>query len=281
MSTLDPAGDPHVLLAGLVDGVARALPDASVLDVERSRSLADRLAGRPGTVTSLILHGESERLTLGTGKSDRLVAETARVSGGVVISRRELPLGEWLNAFAGQVSALAAARAGDAAAAAKALIALGVQSAGSDVVITEDAIDRGLVDLPARLEGRVPAPAVERVARIAASLRETLPRVEADVEQRILVARTATVYLPETLRAYLALPAAWAETHVLRTGQTAAEVLLEQLAALEEACDRMRDASLERNAADLLVNGRFLSDRFAQPSLTLGQDPRGSAAGAS
>ena len=37
----------------------------------------------------------------------RLTAEAARVSGGVVISRRTLPLGAWLTAFAGEVAAVA------------------------------------------------------------------------------------------------------------------------------------------------------------------------------
>lgn len=266
------ADDPQALLAALVDGVGRALPASiasSVWEVERTRSLGDRLAGRPGTIAQVTLTRDGESMTLKLDNHDRLVGEARRVAGGVVISRRTLALGEWLSVFAGEVGAIAADAAGDAANAARALVALGVQPAGTDVVVTEADIDGGLQALPSRLLGRIPEEARAIVVRTTELLRETLPRVVGGGETEVLVERTATVYLPDTLRAYLALPATWADQHVLANGLTAAQALVGQLEALETATRRMHDAAVEQDARELLVNGQFLADRFARPSLEL------------
>ena len=81
--------------------------------------------------------------------------------------------------------------------------------------------------------------------------------------------RTAMVYLPDTLRAYLSLPADWAVEHVFPDGTTPAQALVAQLEALERAAKRMRDAAVEHDASALLINGRFLADRFASSRLDL------------
>lgn len=266
---VDPAGDPQYLLDRLVDGLERAVPaGADGIEVERDRSLGDRLSGRPGRAASLrITRGDSAMTLRLDGR--RLLGESARVVGGVIISRRTLPLGEWLTTFAGQVAALAADVAGDAAAAATALSVLGVQPAGADLVIADHDVDGGLRALPARVAGRLPDEAVAAVTRIAELLRDTLPRVLGSTQEEVLVRRTATVYLPDTLRAYVALPADWAATHRLSNGLTASDALSAQLADLEAAAQRMRDAAVEQDANALLVNGRFLADRFAISSLDL------------
>lgn len=264
--------DPQALLTALIDGVGRALPAGvakNVLEIERSRSLGDRLAGRPGDISSIKLSREGESMSLRVEKGDRLVGEAQRVAGGVVISRRTLPLGDWLAVFAGEIGAIAGDAAGDAANAARALAALGVRPAGSDVVVSEADVSGGLQGLASRILGRVPDEAGAIVARTADLLRDTLPRVEGDGEAEVLVRRTATVYLPDTLRAYLALPASWADSHVLSNGMTAAQALVTQLEALETAARKMRDAAVEQDATQLLVNGRFLQDRFATSSLDL------------
>jgi hypothetical protein len=263
--------DPQALLSSLVDGVGRALPPSvaeSVLEVERARSLKDRLSGGAGQITRLKLTTAKEALTLQfDGK--RLSGESAHVSGGVVISRKTLPLGDWLTSFAGAVASIAADAAGDAASAARALQALGVQPAGSDVAVDDTDVDGGLRLLPARLEGRIPPAAGEIAGRISGALRDTLPRVLGGGDTEILVRRTATVYLPDTIKAYVALPVDWARSHRFADGSTAADILVAQLATLDEAVSRMRDAAIEQDASALLVNGRFLSDRFATSSLEL------------
>lgn len=263
--------DPQALLESLVQGATRALPAGiapSVLDVERARSLKDRLSGGAGQISSLKLTSPKDALTL-RFEGKRLVGESAYVSGGVIISRKTLALGDWLTAFAGEIAAIAADAAGDAASAATALQVLGVQPAGSDVTVDEADVATGLQILPSRIEGRVPPAAVEVVARIAALLRDTLPRVAGEGDTEIVVRRTATVYLPDTIRAYVALPADWARSHRFADGSTAADILVAQLSTLEEATAKMRDAAIEQDATALLVNGRFLSDRFATSSLEL------------
>lgn len=269
---LTAAGDPQSLLDGLADGVARALPAGvdDVLDIERDRSFADRVAGRPGRVSSLRLTGPDLALTLrADGGGRRLVGEALRAVRGVVISRRTLPLGEWLTTLAGQVAALAAEAAGDAAAAGQALTALGVQPAGSDLAVNPADIESGLRALPALVEGRVPDEAAAAVRRVADLLLEALPRVAGSFDAEDLLRRTATTYLPDTLRAYLALPADWARSHVLPDGRTAADALLTQLAVLESAARDMRDDAAASQASALLVNGGFLQARFGTSELDL------------
>ncbi|PZF60901.1 hypothetical protein DEI92_04485 [Curtobacterium sp. MCBD17_034] len=267
---LPSADEPQALVEALAVNAARALGPAAdaALSVERDRSLGDRLAGRPGTVTALRLEGVDARMTLRLERH-RLTGEAAQVSGGVVIARRAMPLGAWLQAFAGEVAAVAADAAGDAAVAARALAALGVAPAADVVRVDPSDVAGGLLPLRAAVAGRVPEPAAAIVDRIATALQEALPRVTGTGEPEVVVTRTATDYLPETLRAYLALPAEWAAHHRLSDGRTPAEALVQQLTALEQAATQMRDAAVERDADALLVNGRFLDDRFRTSRLDL------------
>lgn len=267
-----PVGDPQSFLTGLVESVNRALPDAAVsglFTVDRDRSLGDRLAGRPGTITGLRLEAGGEVLSLGYSRGPKWNAEVARVSGGVIISRRSLSLGEWLGAFAGRIAAAAADAAGDAAASARALQALGLEPAGADIRVPESDPLGGLRMLPARLNGRVSDAAIATVERITALLTDTAPRLTGNTEAEFVVDRTATDYLPSTLRAYLSLPADWVRGHVFPDGTTPEQAFFAQLATIEEAARKMRDAAVEQDAAALLTNGRFLSDRFAPASVEL------------
>lgn len=265
--------DPQAFLADLVESVGRALPPAlfeRVLVVDRKRTLADRILGRRGTtITRISLVGDEETLSLGYEPGPHWRGETARVYGGVTVTRRPLSLGDWLTAFAGRVAALAADAAGDAATSSRALQTLGLAAAGSEVRVREASLDADLRTLPARLGRRVPGEAVAQVARIAELLADTLPRVAGQGEADVVVRRTATVYLPDTLRAYLSLPADWAVEHVFPDGTTPAQALIAQLRELENAARRMRDAAVEHDASALLVNGRFLSQRFASSRLDL------------
>lgn len=258
----------------LLERLARELPGlvgADAVEVERTRSVGDRLAGRPGAVSALTFSGDGVRLTARAEGRDgsRLACEAARVSGGVVIARRQPPLGEWLAALSEQVAVRVAAAAGDSATAAQALAALGLATAGSDVVVDEAHLDAGLAALPARVATRLPAEAAARVHRITDIIRDTLPRAGGNVDVEFLLTRAAVDYLPSTLRAYLALPADWAATHPLRGGVTAEGELLDQLGALETGLQELRDGVLEGDAAALQTQGRFLAARFAAPSIEL------------
>lgn len=264
--------DPQEFLSDLVDGVNSALPDAvstGSFTVGRKRSLGDRVAGRPGTITSLQLSTAHSALTLRCETGPRWVPEAAAISGGVIISRRTLPLGEWLTLFAGRVASLAANNAGDAAASARALQRLGIQQAGADIRVEDSSIARDLRALPSLLRGRVPDEAVECVARIGDLLVDSLPRVAGKGEAEIVVRRTATTYLPDTLRAYLSLPQDWVIGHVFPDGTSPEQAFIAQLGVIEAAAARMRDAAVAENASELLINGRFLTDRFTTSSLDL------------
>lgn len=264
--------DPQAFLTVLVDSVNSALPDAvstGSLMVGRKRSLADRLTGREGAITSLQLSTTHSTLTLRSEAGPRWVPEVAMVSGGVVISRRALPMGEWLSLFAGRVASLAADNAGDAAASARALQTLGIERAGADIQVEDTSIARDLRALPSRLRGRVPEEAVECVARIGDLLVDSLPRLAGKGEAEIVVRRTATTYLPDTLRAYLSLPQDWVGGHVFPDGTTPEQAFIAQLGVIEAAAAKMRDAAVAENASALLINGRFLTDRFTTSSLDL------------
>jgi len=264
--------DPQEFLAQLVASIEKALPDATrsgKLTVERDRSLGDRLAGRPGTISSLRFEESGEALTLHLASGPRWDAEVARVSGGVIISRRTLPLGEWLGELAGQVAAAAANAAGDSAAATKALLGLGIQPAASDIRVDESSLRADLGALPSRLSGRIPDTALTAVARIVELLEDTFSRVQGSGEPEIIAHRVATDYLPDTLRAYLSLPHDWVATHRFPDGTTPEQSFVAQLATIETAVARMHDSAVEKDASALLTNGRFLAGRFPSSSLNL------------
>jgi len=263
--------DPRDLMEGLAERLPTALPDGvadAVLEVERERSMGDRLAGRPGTVTALRLRGPEYVLALRLGKG-RLVAEAQREVRGVVIARQTPPLATWLELLSRQLHVLAAEAAGDAAAVSRALAALGVAEPGSDLVVDPADVAGGVRALPLRLSGRVPDDVVATIQRIGDVLLDTLPRVSGSLQQEQTVLRTATDYLPRTLQAYAALPAPWAQTHRLPDGGTALDALRAQLAVLEQATARMHDAAVGADASALLANGSFLADRFARSSIDL------------
>ena len=65
------------------------------------------------------------------------------------------------------------------------------------------------------------------------------------------------------------MPADWAIEHVFPDGTTPAQALISQLSALEGAAKNMRDAAVDHDASALLINGRFLADRFATSRLDL------------
>jgi hypothetical protein len=263
--------DPRALLASLAERIPAALPEGvadAVLEVERERSMADRLAGRPGGVAGVRLRGPEWVLSL-RAHGRRLVAEAQREVRGVVIARQTPPLTGWLDLLAGQLHALAVEAAGNAAAVTRALAALGVAEPGSDLAVDPSDVAGGLRALPLRLAGRVPDDVVAAVQRIADLLADTLPRVTGSFEQEHAVVRTATDYLPRTLQAYVALPAQWATTHRLPDGGTPLTALVAQLAVLEQAATRMRDSAFSADASALLANGAFLADRFAVSGIEL------------
>jgi len=88
---------------------ADALPEGMV-EVDSDRSLGDRLAGRPGTPVAVRISFPEMRLELRAtrGWPD---AEVQQVVRGVVLSRRQVPVEEWVHTLAAELTDLAARNA--------------------------------------------------------------------------------------------------------------------------------------------------------------------------
>jgi len=82
-----------------------ALPE-SMVEVETSRTMGDRLAGRPGTPVALRLTFPERRLELRATKGWP-EAEVQQVVRGVVLSRRSVPVEEWVRVLAAELTGLA------------------------------------------------------------------------------------------------------------------------------------------------------------------------------
>jgi hypothetical protein len=264
-----PGEGPAAFLERLASALSAALPDTGALTLERHRSVGDRIAGRPGGLRSVRVELPAAALTLranGTG----LAAGVERVVRGVTIARRDVAVGEFLELLAVGVADVTAAAAGDTAAAARALVALGL-SPRADVLRVEEADPvESLRSLPARAADLLPAAAATLVARIAELLADTLTRTAQGSDARLAVERTAVHYLPDTLRAFAVLPPDWAGRADVAGARTPEELLQDQLTVLLDAVTAMHDAVVRQDASALVVNGLFLRDRFAVSSLDLG-----------
>lgn len=97
--------DVGMLTRVLTRSFGSALPP-EVVEVGWSRTLADRLAGREGTPVALTLTFPERRLQLRAGRGEP-EAEVQQVVRGVVLSRRQVPVGEWVHTLAAELTALA------------------------------------------------------------------------------------------------------------------------------------------------------------------------------
>jgi hypothetical protein len=89
----------------LTNTLGDALP-AGMVDVEYRRSMADRVAGRPGQAVAVRVHGRERELELRQGKRG-VDAEVRTVVRDVVISRKAIGIDEWLTLLADELSKLA------------------------------------------------------------------------------------------------------------------------------------------------------------------------------
>lgn len=111
----------------------------------------------------------------------------------------------------------------------------------------------------------VPAAVASRVARVTATVRQILPRLDrlgpGSLEAYSVVA-TATDYLPEAVGGYLRLPRDWANRRPVDDGRTSLMVLIDQLDLLARTMEQVADAVNRQDAAALVAHGRFLAERF-------------------
>jgi hypothetical protein len=83
----------------LTQSLGEALPSEYVT-VERDRTMSDRMKGRPGEVSKIVVRLGEQQMTLAV-QNGRPVAEICRAVRGVVLSRQTVPVAEWAAALAG------------------------------------------------------------------------------------------------------------------------------------------------------------------------------------
>ncbi len=83
----------------LTESLGDALP-AGCVEVDRARSVSDRMRGRPGQVTKVTVRLGEQVLTLATAPGRPPAAEICREVRGVVLSRRPAGLQEWVDDLA-------------------------------------------------------------------------------------------------------------------------------------------------------------------------------------
>src|SRR5712692_5772770 len=77
----------------LTESLGESLPPGSVT-IERNRTMSDRMASRPGTVTKISVQLGERTMTLGTHRGAP-VAEICHEVRGIVLSRTTVPIAEW------------------------------------------------------------------------------------------------------------------------------------------------------------------------------------------
>jgi hypothetical protein len=117
--------------------------------------------------------------------------------------------------------------------------------------------------------GRVPSDVFARLTSIRERTLALLPRagdLPGGSLDLYVVQRTATDYVPTSVRFYLSLPADYATTQVVQDGKTPLEVLRDQLDLLDDQMAEIADAVNRRDSDRLLAQGRFLEERFGKRS---------------
>jgi hypothetical protein len=90
--------DVAVYARVLTNSLSEALP-AGYVTVERERSMSDRMRGRPGEISKVVVRLGDQVMTLAV-KSGQPVGEICREVRGVVLSRDSVPLQQWAGALA-------------------------------------------------------------------------------------------------------------------------------------------------------------------------------------
>jgi hypothetical protein len=92
------SSDVTIYARVLTESLGEALPPDCVA-VDRDRSMSDRMHGRPGIVTKITVRLGDQVLTLGIQRGAP-VTEICREVRGVVLSRQQVPIGQWATELA-------------------------------------------------------------------------------------------------------------------------------------------------------------------------------------
>lgn len=138
-----------------------------------------------------------------------------------------------------------------------------------DLQLRNEATQANLTDSVERLvaesSGKLPAEAVERLQRMREIVTALAPRLfdgGMGMDYAITLTNAVTRDLPETVRNYRRLPAAFANLHVIDNGKTCKQLLLEQLDLLNGQLAKIADNVYRDDADALVVNGKFLREKF-------------------
>jgi hypothetical protein len=144
--------------------------------------------------------------------------------------------------------------------------------------LTAEAIGTQLAGMIKGLSGKVEPDVLERVQHIRESIDVLLPRLlsqESVGDKSLYIVRqTALEYLPNTLQTYLSLPVAFRRLHTVRDGKTPKALLLEQLDLLDGKMKEIVTSVAENDTQALLVNGRFLQEKFGTQGFLLGEQAK-------
>ena len=130
--------------------------------------------------------------------------------------------------------------------------------------LSQEEIASRLSSLVATVKRRAEIDVYALVSSIRDSIVALLPHSQ---DQSLYVVRqTALDYLPATLSNYLNLPPAFRRMHPVKDGKTAHALMLEQLTLLDAKMKEALVSVHENDTQALLVNGRFLQERFGASS---------------
>jgi hypothetical protein len=139
--------------------------------------------------------------------------------------------------------------------------------------VDADGIERALNTLLSEVRSGLPQDLLDKVRTVAAAVRDALPAYRASglgPEDRFIVERTATDYLPNAVRSYLKLPAAFRSVPLSDAdGKSPSEVLSDQLDLLIHRMRQVVNVAYRKDLDALLVHGRFLRSKFGPSGLEL------------
>ena len=139
-------------------------------------------------------------------------------------------------------------------------LALQVRNEATQANLTES-----IEELINKSKSKLPAEAVERLQRIHDVVIELAPKLfsgDVALDYAISLINAVTRDLPETVKNYLHLPTAFAALHVVENGKTCKQLLLDQLDLLGNQLSKIAENVYKDDADALIVNGRFLREKF-------------------
>lgn len=114
-------------------------------------------------------------------------------------------------------------------------------------------------------KGKLPREAIERLQKIRETVLALAPKLfdgGMAMSYAISLVNAVTRDLPETVRNYLHLPTAFATLHVVENGKTCKQLLIEQLDFLNTQLSKIAENVYKDDADALIVNGKFLEEKF-------------------